>query len=89
MVGAHNGWNNADPTQQFYNDGNGVFVKVQAFTAGQEFKMIPTSGSWDGDYGEDKNNPGKIVQDDEKNIAVTSDGTYVVIIDFNGISGVL
>lgn len=86
MVGAHNGWNNADPTQQFYNDGNGVFVKVQAFTAGQEFKMIPTSGSWDGDYGEDKNNPGKIVQDDEKNIAVTSDGTYVVIIDFNTLS---
>ncbi len=86
MVGAHNGWNNADPTQKFFNDGNGVFVRVQAFTAGQEFKMIPTSGSWDGDYGEDKNNPGKIVQDDEQNIKVANTGNYVVIVDFNTLS---
>ena len=86
MVGAHNGWNNADATQKFFNDGNGVFVKVQKFDAGHEFKMLPTSGSWDGDYGEDKNNPGKIVQDDEKNIQIATAGTYVVIIDFNTLS---
>ncbi|TXD47201.1 SusE domain-containing protein [Polaribacter sp. IC073] len=86
MVGAHNGWNNADATQQFFNDGNGVFAKVQAFTAGEEFKMIPTSGAWDGDYGEDKNNPGKIVQDDEQNIKIATTGNYVVIVDFNTLS---
>jgi len=86
MVGAHNGWNNADPTQQFYTTGDGIFVKVQQFKANQEFKMLPTSGFWDGDWGEDKNNAGKIVQDDEKNIQVTDAGTYLVTIDFNTLS---
>ena len=86
MVGAHNGWNNGDPTQQFYNNGKGVFSKVQAFSANDEFKMIPVSGSWDGDYGEDKVNPGKIVQDDEKNIKITEAGNYVVIVNFNTLS---
>jgi hypothetical protein len=86
MVGAHNGWNNADATQQFYNDGNGVFVKVQTFSANDEFKLLPTSGSWDGDWGEDKVNPGKLVQDDEKNIKITEAGDYVVIIDYNTLS---
>ena len=83
MVGSHNGWNNADLTQQFNNDGNGVFTKVQQFSANSEFKMIPTSGSWDGDWGEDPNNPGKIIQDGEQNIKVANAGTYLVIVDFN------
>ncbi len=86
MVGSHNGWNNADASQQFFNNGKGVFVKVQTFSANAEFKMIPTSGSWTGDWGEDKVNPGKIVQDDEQNIKVTDAGTYVVIIDYNTLS---
>ena len=86
MVGQHNGWNNNDATQQFYNNGAGVFVKVQAFSANDEFKMIPTSGSWDGDYGEDKVNPGKLVQDDEQNIKITEAGNYVVIVNFNTLS---
>ncbi|WP_343329561.1 SusE domain-containing protein [Polaribacter staleyi] len=86
MVGAHNDWNNADATQQFYTSGNGVFTKVQAFSANDEFKLLPTSGAWDGDYGEDPNNAGKIVQDGEQNIKVTAAGTYLVIIDFNTLS---
>ena len=86
MVGQHNGWKNADATQQFFNDGNGVFVKVQSFNANDEFKMLPTSGSWDGDWGEDKVNPGKLIQDDEKNIKITDAGNYVVIVDFNTLS---
>ncbi|WP_420553549.1 SusE domain-containing protein [Tenacibaculum aiptasiae] len=86
MVGSHNGWNNADATQQFYNDGNGVFSRVQMFNANDEFKMLPTSGSWDGDWGEDPTNAGKIVQDGEQNIKVTDAGNYIVIIDFNTLS---
>lgn len=86
MVGAHNGWNNADATQQFYNDGNGVFSRVQTFSANDEFKMIPVSGDWGGDYGEDPNNPGKIVQEGENNIKVETAGTYLVIVDFNTLS---
>lgn len=86
MVGAHNGWNNADPTQQFFNDGNGVFSKVQTFSAGDEFKLLPTSGAWDGDYGEDPNNVGKIVQEGENNIKITTAGSYLVTVDFNTLS---
>lgn len=86
MVGAHNGWNNNDATQKFYNNGKGVFVKVQAFSANDEFKMIPNSGSWDGDYGEDPANAGKILQDGESNIKVASAGNYVVIVNFNTLS---
>lgn len=83
MVGSHNGWNNADSTQQFHNDGNGGFVKVQQFDAGAEFKLIPVSGSWDNDWGEDPANPGKIIKDGEQNIKVATTGTYAVIVDFN------
>ena len=80
MVGSHNGWNNADATQQFRNHGDGVFSRVQPFEANSEFKLLPTSGSWDGDWGEDKNNAGKIVQDDEQNIKITDAGSYLITI---------
>jgi hypothetical protein len=86
MVGSHNGWNNADATQEFRNHGDGVFSKVQVFGANSEFKLLPTSGSWDGDWGEDKNNAGKIVQDDEQNIKVADAGSYLVTIDYNTLS---
>ena len=86
MVGQHNGWNNGDPTQQFYNNGSGIFSRVQAFSVNDEFKMIPVSGSWDNDYGEDPANPGKILQDGEQNIKITEAGNYVVIVNFNTLS---
>ncbi len=82
MVGSHNGWNNADATQDFYTSGNGVFTRIQRFDAGAEFKMIPTSGSWDGDWGEDPANAGSIIQDGESNITITDAGIYKVTIDF-------
>ncbi len=83
LVGSHNGWNNADATQQFFNDGDGTFVKVQTFSAGDEFKFLPTSGSWDGDWGESKTTPGDLVQDDEQNLKISDAGNYVVIVNFN------
>ena len=86
MVGAHNSWNNADATQQFNTSGNGIFTRIQAFSANDEFKLIPTSGAWDGDYGEDPDNPGKIVQEEEANIKVTVAGTYMISINFNTLS---
>jgi len=86
MVGSHNGWNNADATQEFNTSGNGVFTRIQTFDAGAEFKMIPTSGSWDGDWGEDGANSGRIIQEDESNIIVENAGTYTVTVDFNTLS---
>ena len=85
-VGSHNGWNNGDATQQFYSSGNGVFTRVQTFDAGAEFKLIPTSGSWDGDWAENPESAGKLVQDGESNIPVTNAGTYMINIDFNTLS---
>jgi hypothetical protein len=86
MVGSHNGWNNADATQEFNTSGNGVFTRIQTFEAGAEFKMLPTSGSWDGDWGEDGANPGKIIQEGESNISIENAGTYTVTVDFNTLS---
>lgn len=86
MVGSHNGWNNADATQKFTYVGDGIFIKVQAFDAGSEFKLLPTSGSWDGDWGLDPNNEGKIIQEGEVNIPVADAGTYMVRIDFNALT---
>lgn len=85
-VGSHNGWNNADSSQQFNTTGNGVFVRVQTFDAGSEFKLLPTSGSWDNDWGENPEQSGKIVKDGENNIPVPNAGTYMIVIDFNTLS---
>lgn len=85
-VGSHNGWNNADATQQFNTTGNGVFVRIQTFDAGSEFKLLPVSGSWDGDWGQNPDMAGKLVQDGESNIPVTNAGTYMINIDFNRLS---
>ncbi|WNH11431.1 SusF/SusE family outer membrane protein [Thalassobellus suaedae] len=85
-VGSQNGWNNADASQKFNTTGNGVFVRLQTFDAGAEFKLLPISGSWDGDWGENPNTPNKLVQDGENNIPVTNAGTYMIIIDFNTLS---
>ncbi|GAA4932613.1 hypothetical protein GCM10023314_01180 [Algibacter agarivorans] len=85
-VGSHNGWNNADASQQFNTTGNGVFVRVQTFDAGSEFKLLPVSGDWGGDWGENPDNAGKLVQDGESNIPVATAGTYMITIDFNTLS---
>lgn len=86
MVGSHNNWNNADSSQQFRNHGDGVFSRVQIFNANDQFKFLPTSGTYDGDWGEDPSNPGKIVQDGEQNIKITDAGSYLVTIDYNTLS---
>ena len=85
-VGSHNGWNNADATQRFNTTGNGVFVRIQTFDAGSEFKLLPVSGSWNGDWGRDPDNSGKLIQDGESNIPVAAEGTYMITVDFNRLS---
>ncbi|WP_308991149.1 SusF/SusE family outer membrane protein [Mariniflexile litorale] len=85
-VGSQNSWNNADATQKFNTTGNGVFVRVQTFEAGAEFKLLPESGTYDGDWGKDPDNAGKLVQDGESNIPVAVAGTYMINVDFNTLS---
>lgn len=85
MVGDHNGWDNAS-ANQFYNDGEGVFSLTYNFNAGDNFKLLPTLGSWEGDWGIDPSNEGTIIQNDESNMSIATSGTYVVIVDFNNLS---
>jgi len=82
LVGDHNGWDNTT-APQFHNNGAGVFSIVQSFDAGNGFKFLETLGSWDGDWGESKTDPGMLEQDDEQNVTVTDAGTYVVVLDYN------
>ncbi len=82
MVGDHNGWDNTT-APQLNSSGNGVFTIVQNFDAGNSFKFLPTLGSWDGDWGEDPDNAGKLVQNGENNLSIAIAGYYVVSVDFN------
>ncbi len=50
---------------------------------GAEFKFIPQNTGWDGDFGEDPNNPGKIVEEGEKNIAGYPKGKYDITVNLN------
>lgn len=48
LVGDHNGWNNADPTQVMTDDGGGIYSLTQTFAAG-DYNLKPVvTGSWDG-----------------------------------------
>ena len=54
--------------------------------AGAEFKFLPTLGSWDGDWGADAANAGRLIQDGEANLSGYESGKYVVAVNFNTLS---
>jgi len=57
----------------------GVFSLILSLSASDEFKFLPTNTGWDGDFGEDPNNPGYGLDGDgESNIKVDADGDYVI-----------
>ncbi|MBK5208120.1 MAG: SusF/SusE family outer membrane protein [Flavobacteriaceae bacterium] len=82
LVGDHNGWNNAT-ANQLTNVSSGVFSITLNLSAGNGFKFLPTQGSWDGDFGENKLIPQTLVQNDEQNLSVAADGSYKITVDFN------
>ncbi|MDP3312462.1 SusF/SusE family outer membrane protein [Lutibacter sp.] len=51
--------------------------------AGAEFKFLPQNTGWDGDFGEDKTKPGKLVEKDEKNISGYAAGKYEIYVNLN------
>lgn len=81
VVGSINGWN---PENSYLMNkvGDGVFALVLNLPANAEFKFLPTNTGWDGDWGVDPNNAGKIIQDGESNVSGFT-GKYLVIVDFN------
>ena len=82
LVGSLTGW---DPTTswQFNNTAENVFTIVIDLPAGGEFKFLPTNTGWDGDFGNDPDNSGSIIQDGEVNVSGYDAGKYLVTVDFN------
>ena len=85
LVGSLTGW---DPTTslQMGEASLGIFSTIVDLPDGAEFKFLPTNTGWDGDWGEDANNPGHIIQDGEENLKGYEAGRYVVAVDFNTLS---
>jgi len=82
IVGSHNGWDNASG-QNFTEIEPGVFQRSQALSDGDEFKFLPTSGSWDNDWGESQASSGVLEQNSEQNVKAPGTGTYTITVNFN------
>ncbi len=82
LVGSLTGW---DPTTSwpFNLVSEGVFTITVNLADGDQFKFLPTNTGWDGDWGEDPNNLGSIIQDGEQNVSGYPAGTYLITVDFN------
>jgi len=82
IVGSHNGWNNASG-ENFTEIESGIFERSQTFSDGDEFKFLPTSGSWDNDWGENSASSGVLEQNSEQNVKAPGTGTYTITVNFN------
>lgn len=85
VVGSINGWNNATALPMA-EASLGIYTIVLDLPAGAEFKFLPTLGSWDGDWGADAANAGRLIQDGEANLSGYEAGKYVVAVNFNTLS---
>ena len=85
VVGSINGWNNATALPMA-EASLGIYSIVLDLPAGAEFKFLPTLGSWDGDWGADPANAGRIIQDGEANLSGYDAGKYVVAVNYNTMS---
>lgn len=72
-----------EASPQFFNSAENVFTIVVDLADGAEFKFLPQNTGWDGDWGEDPNNPGSIIQVGEQNVSGYAAGKYLVTVDFN------
>ncbi|MBE0424842.1 MAG: SusF/SusE family outer membrane protein [Lutibacter sp.] len=85
VVGSINGWDNASALPMD-EASLGIFSIVLDLPDGAEFKFLPTLGSWDGDWGADEANEGRIIQDGESNLSGYEAGKYIVAVNFNTMS---
>ncbi|HSQ46673.1 MAG TPA: SusE domain-containing protein [Lutibacter sp.] len=85
IVGSINGWSSATAAPMV-EASLGIYSIVADLPAGAEFKFIPTTANFDGDWGKDAANAGRIVQDGEVNLSGYEAGKYVVAVNFNKMS---
>lgn len=82
LVGSIVGWDNT-AALELNNSSENVFTLVVDLPSGAEFKFLPTLGSWDGDWGNDSNNPGTLIQEGESNLSGYNAGKYLITVDYN------
>lgn len=82
LVGSLTGWDPAT-SLPFFNSAENVFTIVADLPDGAEFKFLPQNTGWDGDWGEDPNNPGSIIQEGEQNVTGYAAGKYLITVDYN------
>ena len=82
LVGSLTGWDPAT-SWPFFKSAENVFTIVADLPDGAEFKFLPQNTGWDGDWGEDPNNPGSIIQDNEVNVTGYPAGKYLITVDYN------
>lgn len=83
IIGSLTGW---DPATAFpfNNNGDNTFTIAVNLVDGDQFKFIPTLGTWDGAWKEDPNNPGSIINEGgDPNISGFLPGQYLITVDFN------
>ncbi|MCK5679002.1 MAG: SusF/SusE family outer membrane protein, partial [Flavobacteriaceae bacterium] len=85
LVGSLTGW---DPgTSLPMGEASlGIFSTIVDLPDGAEFKFLPQNTGWDGDWGKDADNEGRIIQDGEQNLSGYAAGKYVVAVNFNTLS---
>ncbi len=64
----------------------GIYSLTVDLADGAEFKFLPTNASFDGDWGADAANAGRIIQDGEVNLSGYGAGKYIIAVNFNTLS---
>ena len=82
LVGSLTGWDPAT-SWPFFKSAENVFTIVADLPEGAEFKFLPQNTGWDPDWGEDPENPGSIIQENEVNVSGYAAGKYLITVDFN------
>jgi len=85
LVGSITGW---DPTTSIEMGvaSTGIFATIVDLPDGAEFKFLPTNTSWDGDWGNNPDNTGFLIQDGEDNLKGYEAGKYIVSVNYNNLT---
>ena len=83
LVGSLTGWNPAT-AWAFHNNGDNTFSLAVNLAADDQFKFLPTLGTWDGAWKEDPNNAGSIINEGgDPNISGYPAGQSLITVNYN------
>jgi|GEM_PF-2861807 len=67
----------------FQQQSLGVFhIYAPLLSTGFGYKFLPNMGSYDGDWGQNPAEPGRIIQEGEENCPAPDSGFYLIIVDY-------